>query len=205
MNENVKQVLAGARAIIARFPPEDIQKIKTANKISFYHSSKRSPADKKREQKKKDMKAAAMYATGIILEKLVVTPAKHAGAPPALPNELWPLLAQAAYDVTDISKHDFTAKRRGLAKTINETRTAIDKWFKQPHTAAEYARFTVEVLLCADWEGEGWHECKWSKPFQALCKLARVNLDKAQKKTTASSRTPRPKTAREKAIRKGRK
>ena len=159
----------------------------------------------KREQKKKDMKAAAMYATGIILEKLVVTPAKHAGAPPALPNELWPLLAQAAYDVTDISKHDFTAKRRGLAKTINETRTAIDKWFKQPHTAAEYARFTVEVLLCADWEGEGWHECKWSKPFQALCKLARVNLDKAQKKTTASSRTPRPKTAREKAIRKGRK
>ncbi len=152
-------------------------------------SSADRTAQKKRQKKENKYRAAAALATAHILEKLVV---KHSGTGVSIDVRAWKLIAQAAYHSQDIGRHDFVAKRRGLAETVNEARPKTEKWLKTVTDPVELARLAVECLICAHWSGGGWHQVDWNKDFQAVCKLAKVDLakllsvvekQKAEKKT----------------------
>jgi len=157
------------------FTGEDKKAILKENKIktSTQSSGSDRAAQKKYQQKEKQFREVASSAVQPILEKLVTTRTMA-----NIPGKLWPALAAAAYHSLDISAHDFVAKRRGLSKTINESRTALEKWFKQAHTTQDHVKMTVELLLCADWNNGGWQQVKWNPKFEALAKLAGVNLGK---------------------------
>lgn len=122
-------------------------------------------AMKRRQQKEKEFLLTAQWAIGPIVMKLL---------PPigVAHQSLFEFIARAAYDTTDISRHDFTAKRRGISTTVNESRNALHKWFKEKHEPREYAEMALDLLVFASWNGGGWHETKWDKDFVALCKLA---------------------------------
>lgn len=111
------------------------------------------------------------------------------------------MLADRVYHALDITVHDFVAKRRGLSKTINESRTALDKWFKETHTTQEYVAMAFELLLCADWNGGGYHETKFYPDFQQIAKLAGVNLAKL----LAQQAPAKPSTNKGQSARKGKK
>lgn len=172
--------------VVKVFTPEDKEKILKANKLSARmftrsRSAVDRTAERKRLAKEKQYRGAAMAATPKILEELVTTRTMA-----NVPGELWPLLARAVYDALDITVHDYVAKRRGLSKSVNESRAALDKWFKQEHSTKDYVAITLEFLLCADWNGGGWRETKWDKDFKAMAKLAGVKLDKLLTATPAA-------------------
>lgn len=179
-------------------PRAALAKIKKANNIREQSYGGCSAADaakaKACQKKEKEFCAIAQQATAVILEKQVGL---------ALSNELWKLVAWGAYRSTDIDVHSFTAKRRGLAAVVNDARTALQKYLRATTDGRELARLTVELLVCAHWQGGGWHEVKWSADFQAACKLAGVNLEKL--KPAGKSPGPKSKPARAATRKKGRK
>lgn len=119
-----------------------------------------------RQKKEKAMKAEAGGATVQILKKVII------GTDPTFSKAIWKHLAQGAYDATDIEKHDFVAKRRGLSEKVTESREALQTWLEADHTSKEYAEFVLELLLCSRWSGGGYQEVKYGKKFLELCNLA---------------------------------
>lgn len=166
------------------FTNDDVAKIKKAAGIkerSYSGGGRNNAAAKAYQKKKKQFTAAAQAATATILEKEVGL-ACSAG--------LWKLMCRGAYHATDIEKNAFVAKRRGLARGVNEAREGLKKWIDQTTDGRELARMTVELLVCASWDKGRWQTCDWSNDFKAACKLAGVNLDKLLKTHSAAPIRP---------------
>lgn len=154
------------------FTQDDIANIRTANDIKERNyggmSEREKEAQKARQQKEKQYREAACGATEVVLGRL----AKAEGGVVRFEKLVWGMLAEAAYHSLDITKHDFVAKRRGLARTQNEARDGLEKWFKAAHSDLEYAQMMLELLLCSRYSGGGYQEVKFSKSFTELCSLA---------------------------------
>lgn len=155
---------------------------KTALKAAGHKVQKESSYGRGRntayEKKKKRMLAAAALAAGEILPRLTapLLKAKDRGH-----KKLWALLAQAAYDCTDIYTHGFVAERRGLVKSQAEAGIALEKLLKQTEDPAALMALSLELLLVARWDNGGWQTVSWSPGFKALAALAKVNLKKIEK------------------------
>lgn len=130
------------------------------------------------ETKKKMMLKAAALAAGQILPRLTapLMKAKDRGH-----KKLWALLAQAAYDCTDIDVHALVARRRGLVKSQADAREALEKLLKKTEDPAALMALSLELLLLARWDNGGWQTVSWSSHFKALAALAKVNLKKIEK------------------------
>jgi ParB/RepB/Spo0J family partition protein len=88
--------------------------------------------------------------------------------------EVWRFLAWNAYQYTDIAKHSEVAKRRGLARSQNEARPALEAWLgDESRTPADFVGIAVELLCCA----HPWNEDRWTQ----LARLAGVDLLSIQK------------------------
>lgn len=157
------------------FPKEDALFAAKQNGVKFGSGgSGRSAADKAKEKKNKLMKLVAQQASQLISMKLAaVFPTTGSNN-----AKLWPIVAQAAYDLADIEMHDFVAKARGISRTVGESRDALQKFLKETKDPAALAKFTFEILLCAQWDGGGWHDSKFSAEFQEMAAMAGVKLDK---------------------------
>jgi ParB/RepB/Spo0J family partition protein len=153
---------------------EDRAEINKKVGIRSSSGNARDNASRRQRQKKEKLyRRAAELATEQILKKLVTEK--------GMELKLWAFVAAGAYAATDISVHDFVAKRRGLSKTIIESRGALTQWLKTNVGWLDFARMTVELLACARWGGNGWHEVTWSKTFKELCALAGVKLERLLK------------------------
>jgi ParB/RepB/Spo0J family partition protein len=151
------------------FTSEDISKIKSANKLKDYsggQSAQSRAADNARKKKEKEFDAIAKGATFKILEKLVT--------PKGIHQKLWLMLSDAIAQEAGIERTTFVAKRLGLCKTQTEANESLEAWLtSKERTDLDRMRFVVEVLICTDWNGGGWHVGpKWDDHFTELCKLA---------------------------------
>lgn len=158
------------------FPKEEALFAAKQNGVKFgsYAGGGRSAADKAKEKRNKLMKRAAQQASQTIAAKLSSVFPTSGGEN----SKLWPIIAKAAYDLSNIEMHDFVAKARGLSETIHESRTALEKFLKGTTDTVALAKFTFEILLCARWDGGGWHDSKFSPEFQELARMSGVKLDK---------------------------
>lgn len=173
-------------AAVEVFTPEDVAKIKAANKIRASYSSggysrRDLAAQKARQAKEKLMTATLATAIPKILDKLAPNG--------VLDSRLWSLLAQRTYDSLSIDRHDFTAKRLGISKRVNDSRGALEKYMKQHTSPADCARLVVELLLLSNANGGGWHEVKWDSHVLAAAKLAGVDLQKLMEKSLPQKNT----------------
>lgn len=144
-------------------------------KSQSYSNGVDSAAVNRYKKEKKAFTEKANRATTVILSKLVT---KLPDGTVVVPAKLWALLGAAAYRFTDISKHDYVAKRRGLSKSINESRDALTKLLRGMNEPVEQARFIVDVMLCGDWESGGYQKCGWNPKFVELCAIAGGTPDK---------------------------
>lgn len=141
--------------------------------------SGRSAADKEREAKKKLRVDVAKAAVPTMLEAFRGLPY----------GDLWKSLAVAAYRQTSIDEHAFVAKRRGLAKVLNEVRPSMDKWLKGEHSTTEFRDMATELLLCSN-HGIGTWNQNWAKEFKTVCDLAKIDLVKLEKQLAAEKKKP---------------
>jgi ParB/RepB/Spo0J family partition protein len=135
------------------------------------YSADERRARRVRQQKEKATKAALTAAIPKILDKLV------RGS--RIDARLWPLLALAAYNALDISRQDFTARRLGVSKRLNDSRAALKKWFKDHPGPADNVRILVELLLLSRPTDGGWYKVKWNATVLAVAKLAGLKLEAA--------------------------
>jgi ParB-like chromosome segregation protein Spo0J len=152
------------------YPKQAVMEAIKENGIKLEGGGGGDAAERKKQaayqKKKKEYQGIAQDACPQILKGVID------GKEPSLPLAVWKLLAQAVYETTDITRHDFVAQGRGWSTEVTESRNAVQKWLKAEHTAREYAEFVVELMICARWNGGGWHAVAWDKDFLALCKLA---------------------------------
>lgn len=132
--------------------------------VKDYAEESRKSDAKLRKQVAK-WKHFAEVATAAMLAKVAVDD-KKTGV--AVPVKLWGLLAIQVNDKADIDSQAFVAKRRGLADSQNDVRDALDKWLEETEDPVELARFVVELLVCASWNGRYGGEPAWSDHFKAL-------------------------------------
>ena len=163
--------------VVKVFSREDCAAIKKGCGIkeSSYSNGVDLAEIKKYQKQKKEFTATASKATAVILQKLVT---KLPDGSVVVPAKVWALLGAAAYHGTDINRHDYVAKRRGLSKSMTESRDALTKLLRGMNEPIEQARFVLEVMLCAAWEGGGWHKCGWDSKFLELCAVAGGTPDK---------------------------
>ncbi len=126
--------------------------------FTFRSAGGYSAKEKKRAQKKAALQLVAQAAVAQILPGLATTSE-------GLTEEVWPLLAQAAYAATDIERHAFLAKRRGLCQSQTAARDHIETWLKKKHPSLDYLHFIVELLLLA--HPVEHFDPKWSDTFKA--------------------------------------
>ena len=128
--------------------------------------------ERARAKRKKEMRAAALAAAPLILEKLgpALVDRHHAAH-----RRLWELLARSAHDQSGIERDAFMARRRGLAKVQYEARAALDKWFKDSLSSVDAAVYVLEDLLVSKWSS---HDDKFRPEFKELCDMAGVDLAK---------------------------
>lgn len=134
---------------------------------------------KARQAKERMYRKAAERATTGILAKLV--------SKDGVEEKLWRYIAEGAYEATDITVHDFVAKRLGIAQTQNESRGELKKFMKVSSGWWQLAALAVEILVCARWQGGGYQKCEWSKDFLEVCKLAKVDVAKFLKEEEKSA------------------
>lgn len=159
--------------VVEVFTNEDVAQIRKAAGIKEddYRSNEKAQF-KKRKKREAAFEAVAKAATAKILDKLVGK---------TLEPKLWSLLTDAIAQEAGIERTTFVAKRRGLAKTQTEATETLEAWLtSKERTDRDRQQFIVEILLCASWNGGGWHETKFSDAFQAAAKLAGVKLEKLQ-------------------------
>ena len=180
------------------FTREDAQKLKTLAGVKpDTYAQRENAATKARQKKEKQFAAAAAAAVPLLLKKLVLP----GPTGPGLPQGSAKLLCWAAYHGTQIDRHAFVAKRRGLARIVNEAREALQSWIAKTHDDVALAEMAMELLVCAGWEAGDYHSIGWSKAYQAAAKLAGVNLDKLLKAQTP----PETKTTKTTPTKKGKK
>lgn len=152
---------------------------KQANSHSSGNAGGGDQAWRKWKKKEKQMEKAAWAATATVLAKLVDV---------TLDAKLWLLVARAAYNQTSIEQHAYAAKRRGMTKVQTDAREQLEKWFKANEgNGPELARMTVELLVCAYWNGGSNYGGgpKWDKEFVELCGRAKVDPAKLHEELAA--------------------
>jgi len=94
-----------------------------------------------------------------------------------LAGRVWPLLARAVFDCTDIARHDAMAKRRGLAKVLPDAREGIEKWLAAWPSTKDLMEFVVECLLLAPGvTGGSYEDPQYTESFLAAADLAGVEV-----------------------------
>ena len=160
-------LVLGEEGPIEVYKMEEAQQALKANGVKLVGSGGGySDEDKKRAKKKIEMEATAKAATGQVLTALVTNK--------GIDSRLWRPLADGVAQLLSIDRESFIAKRRGLAKVINEVRDGLETWLtgskEQPRTDQELQAFIVEALLCAPWN-DG-YDPKFSDEFKDVCRFA---------------------------------